>query len=237
MIRLWKNLDAFITPEQRSIVVAQEEWHQGVIGIVASRLQNKYWRPVIVFSMGGRCPVEHGSARSGPGFNMVEALNSCADLLVRYGGHVAAAGMTLIPENMDGFRERFEAEALRQLGNNRLQPVINVDTTVTFSQLDGAFVRSLEKLEPYGQCNPEPVFCAVGVDINPQSVRILKESHLKFAARQGDTQLDIIAFRMAERFYKESLPEKADIVFTPQMNTYNGVTEVQLVLKDIRKSE
>ena len=231
-----ESLDAFLTPEQRSIVVAREEWHQGVIGIVASRLQNRYWRPVIVFSK-GEDACWHGSARSGPGFNMVEALNGCADLLVRYGGHVAAAGMTLLPENMDSFRERFEAEALRQLGAGVLQPVLNVDATVSFSQLDSAFVRSLEKLEPYGQANPEPVFCACGIDIIPQSVRVLKESHLKFAARQGDKQLDVIAFRMAERFYKESLPEKADIVFAPQMNTYNGVTSVQLVLKDIRKAD
>jgi single-stranded-DNA-specific exonuclease len=228
-----ESLDAFVTEEQRSIVVANRDWHQGVIGIVASRLQNKYWRPVIVFTMGDD-GCWHGSARSGPGFNMVEALNGCSDLLIRYGGHVAAAGMSLAADQLDSFRERFEAEALRQLGPGKLQPLLNIDAIVSFSQLDAAFVRSLEQLEPHGQANPEPVFCAVGVDIVPQSLRVLKEQHLKFTALQGDTRLSVIAFRMAERFYKESLPEKADIVFTPQMNTYNDITEVQLVLKDLR---
>jgi single-stranded-DNA-specific exonuclease len=229
-----ENLDAFLTEEQRTIVVAHKDWHQGVVGIVASRLQNKYCRPVIVFSLGDD-GFWHGSGRSGPGFNMVEALNVCADLLVRYGGHVAAAGMTLEQANLDTFRERFEAEALRQLGRGKLQPVLTIDATVAFSQMDGAFVRSLERLEPYGQANPEPVFCAISVDIIPQSIRVLKEYHVKFAARQEDVQMDVIAFGMAERFYKESLPEKADIVFTPKMNSYNGVTAVQLVLKDLRR--
>ena len=96
---------------------------------------------------------------------------------------------------------------------------LNIDATVVFSQIDGAFVRSLDKLEPYGQANPEPLFCAVGVDILPKSIRVLKDQHLKFTARQGDVHKDVIAFRMAERFCKESLPEKADMVFTPQINT------------------
>lgn len=225
-------LDAFITEGQRSIVVAHKDWHQGVIGIVASRLQSKYSRPVIVFSLGDD-GYWHGSGRSGPGFNMVEALNKCADLLVRYGGHVAAAGLTLTQEHLEEFRERFEAEALRQMGWGKLRPILNIDATVVFSQIDGAFVRSLDKLEPYGQANPEPLFCAVGVDILPKSIRVLKDQHLKFTARQGDVHKDVIAFRMAERFCKESLPEKADMVFTPQINTYNDGAEVQLVLKDL----
>ena len=227
-----ESLDAFITEEQRSIVLAGEEWHQGVIGIVASRVQNKYYRPAVVFSM-GEDGYWRGSARSGPDFDMMAALTACADLLLRYGGHVAAAGMTLAPENMDSFRERFEVEALRQLGTGKLQPTMNVDALVAFTQLDDAFVRGLEQLEPYGQRNPEPVFSAVGVEVVPQSLRILQEKHMKFSVRQGGTQLSVIAFRMAERFYKESLPTKIDIVFTPQLNTYNNNTEVQLVLKDL----
>ncbi len=227
-----ESLDAFMTEAQRSIVLAREEWHQGVIGIVASRLQNKYHRPVIVFSMGDD-GFWHGSARGGRGFNMMTALQACSDLLIKYGGHAAAAGMTLAPEHLDTFRERFESEALRQLGTGKLRPLLQVDAVVSLGQLNSAFVRSLDLLEPYGQGNPAPVFCAVGVEIVPHSMRVLKDQHLKFTVRQGDAQVNVIAFRMAERFYTESLPEKADIVFTPQINTYNNVSTVQLVVKDI----
>ncbi|HDP34907.1 MAG TPA: single-stranded-DNA-specific exonuclease RecJ [Candidatus Hydrogenedentes bacterium] len=229
-------LEAFLTEQQRSIVLARADWHQGVIGILASRLQNKYCRPVIVFSMGDD-GLWRGSARAGAGFNMMDALNACGDLLIRYGGHAAAAGMTLAPDKLEIFRECFEREALMQLGDGRLHPPLRIDALVSFSQLDGAFVKSLELLEPYGQGNPEPLFCSSGVEIIPQSTRILKDQHLKFAARQDNVQLSVIAFRMAERFYRESLPEKADLVFAPQLNTYNGITSVQLALKDLRVAE
>ncbi len=228
-----ETLEAFMTEEQRSIVLAREDWHQGVVGIVASRLQNRYYRPSIVFSM-GEDGYWHGSARGGPGFNMIAALQACDGLLLKYGGHAAAAGMTVAPEYLSDFRERFESEALRQLGAGKLQPRLQVDAMVALGQLDSAFIRGLELLEPYGQANPQPMFCAADVEVVPHSMRVLKDLHVKFSVRQGDVQIDVIAFQMAERFCTESLPERADIVFTPQINTFNNVSAVQLVLKDLR---
>ena len=112
-----------------------------------------------------------------------------------------------------------------------------MDALVTLSQLTGDFVRSLECLEPHGQDNPQPLFCAAGVEVAPQSIQVLKEQHLKFVVRQGDITLPVMGFRMAERFFTEEIPEILDIVFTAEMNTYNGATKVQLILKDMRAAE
>lgn len=229
-------LEAFLTPAQRSVVLAQDAWHQGVIGIVASRVQVKYQRPVIIC-----CKAEdgllHGSARSSPGFNMVEALGACSEHLVTFGGHAAAAGVALEPAALEAFKDAFEQQALKQLGPDGVEPILDVHAIVGLSQLNSAFIRCLDCLEPYGQANPEPLFCALGVDVSPQSVRILKEQHIKFEVRQGDVAMKAVGFRMAERFYTGEMPPKLDIVFSPGFNTYNGETTIQLTLKDTRASE
>jgi single-stranded-DNA-specific exonuclease len=111
---------------------------------------------------------------------------------------------------------------------------LEVDALVTLSQLTGDFIRSLESLEPYGQNNPLPLFCAVGVEVMPQSIQVLKEQHLKFIVRQEDITLPVMGFRMAERFFTEEMPEKLDLVFTPELNTYNGTARIQLILKDMQ---
>lgn len=229
-------LDAFMTESQRSIVLAKEDWHQGVIGIVASRVQSRHQRPVIICCM-GEDGLFHGSARSAGGFNMVEALNACSSHLVTFGGHAAAAGLALAPESLEPFKSAFEEQALRQLGPDEIVPVLEVQALVGLSQLNSAFIRCLDCLEPFGQANPEPLFCAVGVEVTPQSMRVLKEQHLKFQVRQDDVALTAMGFRMAERFFTGEVPAKLDIVFTPSLNTYNGETTVQLILKDTRAAE
>ncbi len=229
-------LDAFLTESQRSIVLAQEDWHQGVIGIVASRIQSRYQRPAIICCR-NEDGLLHGSGRSGYGFNMIEALNRCSEHLVTFGGHAAAAGLSLSAESLEPFRTAFERQVIAQLGLERTEAPLKVDALVTLSQLTGDFVRSLECLEPHGQDNPQPLFCAAGVEVAPQSIQVLKEQHLKFVVRQGDITLPVMGFRMAERFFTEEIPEILDIVFTAEMNTYNGATKVQLILKDMRAAE
>lgn len=226
-------LQAFLTEAQRSIVLAEDDWHQGVIGIVASRIQSRHQRPVIICCR-GEDGLFHGSARSSAGFNMIEALNACAAHLATFGGHAAAAGLALTPEALEGFRNAFEEEALRQLGPDKIEPLLEVHALIGLSQINSAFIRCLDCLEPFGQGNPEPLFCAAGVMVTPQSMRILKEQHLKFQVRQDDTALTALAFRMAERYFTQEIPEKLDIVFTPTLNTYNGETTVQLIIKDMR---
>ncbi len=226
-------LEAFLTEAQRSVVLSQDDWHQGVIGIVASRIQSHYQRPAIICCRNDD-GLLHGSGRSGYGFNMIEALNRCSEHLVTYGGHVAAAGVSLKPESLEPFRTAFEEQVIVQLGPERVEAPLEVDALVTLSQLTGDFIRSLESLEPYGQNNPLPLFCAVGVEVMPQSIQVLKEQHLKFIVRQEDITLPVMGFRMAERFFTEEMPEKLDLVFTPELNTYNGTARIQLILKDMQ---
>lgn len=226
-------LQAFLTETQRSIVLAEDGWHQGVIGIVASRVQSRHQRPVIICCR-GEDGLLHGSARSSTGFNMIEALNECSSHLAAFGGHAAAAGLALAPDAIEGFRSAFEEQALRQLGPDKIEPLLEVHALIGLSQINSAFIRCLDCLEPFGQGNPEPLFCAAGVTVTPQSMRILKEQHLKFQVQQDDTALTALAFRMAERYFTQEIPEKLDIVFTPTLNIYNGETTIQLIIKDMR---
>lgn len=226
-------LQAFLVESQRSIVLAQDAWHQGVIGIVASRIQSRRRRPVIICCR-GEDGLLHGSARSSAGFNMIEALHACSEHLVTFGGHAAAAGLALTQEALEGFRAAFEEQALFQLGPDRIEPLLEVHALIVLSQISSAFIRCLECLEPFGQSNPEPLFCAAGVTVTPQSMQVLKEQHLKFQVQQGDTAFTALAFRMAERYFTQEIPDKLDIVFTPTLNTYNGETTIQLIIKDMR---
>lgn len=228
-------LDPFFKEEQRSIVLSRDEWHQGVIGIVASRILSRYRRPVIICCL-GEDGLLHGSGRSIPEFDMITALNGCADHLVRYGGHKAAAGVTLEPEALDEFRYAFEKQATLQLGTDKLKPQLAIDAPISLSQIDHAFVSALEKMEPFGQNNPEPRFCAFGVDLIPDSIQVLKEQHLKFFVQQNDTTHCVLGFYKAERFCSKSLPRRMDLVFSPHFNTFNGNTTIQLILDDLRSA-
>jgi single-stranded-DNA-specific exonuclease len=228
-------LDPFFKEEQRSIVLYGENWHQGVIGIVASRVLSRYRRPVIICCM-GEDGLLHGSGRSIPEFDMITALNACAGYLERFGGHKAAAGVTLRLEAMDEFREAFEEQAALQLGTDKLKAHLLVDAPVVLSQIDHAFVRGLEKMEPFGQNNAEPLFCAFGVELVTDSVQVLKEHHLKFFVHQNDTTHSVLGFYKAERFCSTSIPRRMDLVFSPHFNTYNGNTTIQLLLQDLRSA-
>ncbi|MBI2425583.1 MAG: single-stranded-DNA-specific exonuclease RecJ [Candidatus Hydrogenedentes bacterium] len=231
-----EELDAFFAAEQRSIVVAREDWHAGVIGIVAARIQTRYQRPVVVIAIDENGEGK-GSARSGPGFNMVEAFSACQDLLDKYGGHRAAAGLTIRRDRIESFRQRFEEEALRQLGAGEILVDLPIDVLASFSDIDLALVKSLVLLEPFGHGNPSPVFCSVNVEVAPRSLRVLKDHHLKMQLCQQDKAFDAIGFNMAERYFSEDLQGPIDIVYTPQLNEWRGQVSVQLLLKDIRPAQ
>ena len=228
-----EELEACLRPEQRSIVLARQGWHAGVIGIVASRLQMRYVRPVVLIAV-DEDGVGRGSARSGSGFDLVGALQACPEYLEQFGGHRSAAGFTINARNIDAFRAAFEAEALRQLGPRELAHELSIDAVVSFSEIDSALLKALERLEPIGHHNPAPVFCSMAVALVPQSTRVLKDRHLKMALRQEDVVFPAIGFNMAERFYTEELPRTLDAAYTPQFNTWHGETTIQLVLKDLR---
>ncbi len=230
------ELDACFEARRRSIVLARRGWHPGVVGIVASRIESRYHRPVIIVAVDDT-GVGRGSARSGSGFDLVGALTVCGGHLEKFGGHQAAAGMTIREENLPAFITDFEAEALRQLGPNEIIPELRVDALAAFSQINADLLNALDMLEPIGQGNPAPVFCSLGVEPVPQSLKLLKDRHAKLLLRQDEAVFPAIGFGMAERFHVGDCRGPLDIAFTPQFNQWRGDTSIQLVLKDIRRAE
>ncbi len=230
-----QEVEATLTNGQRTIVLAREDWHPGVIGIVAARLQNAYWRPVVMITIDedGR---GRSSCRSTPDLNIVEALGNCAHLLVRYGGHRAAAGMTIEQERIDEFREVFEAEALRSAPNLDGRRELRIDALLALSEIDDDLLRAVDMLEPFGQENPTPVFASYGVAVVPGSVRVLRGGHLKFTVKQGGRAFGAIGFNLAERFAERDLANEIDLAYCPKFNTWRGETTIQLEVKDLRPS-
>ncbi len=228
-----EELDACFTPAQRGIVLARDGWHPGVIGIVASKIQGRYHRPVVIIAV-GEDGLGRGSARANGGFDMVKAFRGCQEHLVKFGGHRSAAGMTIDMENLERFSASFEQAAREQLGDGEIISELEVDVIASLSELDPVLLNAIARLEPLGHHNPAPVFCTLGVEALGASARILKDQHLKVSFRQGDTVVPAIGFNMAERFYTEDLTGLVDIAYTPQFNVWRGETTIQLLLKDIR---
>lgn len=228
-----EELDACFTPAQRGIVLAREGWHPGVIGIVASKIQGRYQRPVVIIAV-GEDGLGRGSARANGGFDMVKAFRGCQEHLVKFGGHRSAAGMTIAMDNLERFSASFEQAAREQLGDGEIISELEVDVIASLSELDPVLLNAIARLEPLGHHNPAPVFCTLGVEALGASARILKDQHLKVSFRQGDTVVPAIGFNMAERFYTEDLTGRVDIAYTPQFNVWRGETTIQLLLKDIR---
>lgn len=228
-----EELEACFTPAQRGIVLAREGWHPGVIGIVASKIQGRYQRPVVIIAV-GEDGMGRGSARANGGFDMVKAFRGCQEHLVKFGGHRSAAGLTIAMDKVAGFCASFEEAAREQLGDGDIISELAVDVIASFSEIDPALLHAIARLEPLGHHNPAPVFCTLGVEALGASARILKDQHLKVSFRQGDTVLPAIGFNMAERFYTEDLTGPVDIAYTPQFNSWRGETSIQLLLKDIR---
>ncbi|HQK75282.1 MAG TPA: single-stranded-DNA-specific exonuclease RecJ [Candidatus Hydrogenedentes bacterium] len=219
--------------QQRSIVLARRGWHQGVIGIVASRLQRHFYRPVALVAIDGD-GIGHGSIRGIPEFDVSSALTACSEFLVKFGGHRAAGGLTIAEAHIQAFQTAFEYEAARQLDGNELRRSLAVDAIISFTQIDGQLLRYIDLLEPYGHGNAEPVFCTYGAEIVPQSCRLLRGGHLRLALRSDGRQFQAIGFQMGDLYDALRHVPLVDAAFSPQLNTYRGETTIQLVLKDIR---
>ena len=239
-----KEADLFITGEalaiiendaalisKKTTVVYNENWNKGVVGIVASRLIEQYYRPTVVLTRNG--DFVGGSARSVAGFNLYEAIHACRKHLVVYGGHFAAAGLTLLPENVLAFSEAFEEVVTRMIGPESLIPEIIIDTEILFSELSLSFYNILTQMEPFGPENKRPVFIARRVCDYGFS-KIVKEQHIRFAIKQGDITLKGIGFNLAEKFRLLQLNRPIDIVFTLDLNEWNGEKNLQMKVIDIR---
>jgi single-stranded-DNA-specific exonuclease len=220
------QLQAKKLTEDRVLVLANDAWHVGVIGIVASRVLQEHYRPTVVIGQGGK-----GSCRSVTGFSIVAALAQCADLLVRYGGHEMAAGLSVKPGQIDKLRRRLNEHAGRVLQAEDLQRSVRVDAVVQLEELDAEFFEALDKLEPCGQDNPTPVFAAMGLRLRGAPL-VIKKSHLKFFVTDGETTAEAIWWGRANA----ELPALLDVAFVPEVQTYRGEESVQLVVRDARPS-
>ncbi len=220
--------------KRKTTVVFQSHWHKGVVGIVASRLIEKYYRPTVVLTQSGE--YVGGSARSVPGYNLYEAIHSCREHLIGYGGHFAAAGMTMLSENVEAFSNKFEEIVSANIEPHLLVPEIRIDAEISFKNITKSFYDIITQMEPYGPENLRPVFITKNVSDTYWS-KIVKELHIRFVVKHDDIVLTGIGFDMAEKFYLLQMKKPIDIIYTIDQNEWNGETNLQLKVIDIRLSE
>ena len=223
-----------IMVNRKTTVVFKSHWHKGVIGIVASRLIEKYYRPTVVLAQSGE--YIGGSARSVPGFNLYEAIHECREYLIGYGGHFAAAGLTLLPENVKAFSNKFEEVVSSCIEPHLLIPEIVIDAEIEFKNITKSFYNIITQMEPYGPENLRPVFITKNVRDTSWS-KIVKELHVRFVLKQDNVVLTGIGFNLAEKFHLLQMQKPIDIVYTIDENEWNGETNLQLKVIDFRLSE
>ena len=222
----------FIT--RKSTVLYQPHWHKGVVGIVASRLIDRYYRPTIVLTQSGT--LVSGSARSIHGFNLYEAIHACREHLVGYGGHYAAAGVTLLPENVDAFSSKFEEVVSSTIKPDMLVPELTIDAEVGFSLLTASFYNILCQMEPFGPDNLRPVFITRNISQHAYS-KIVKGHHIRFSLQQDNVSIQGIGFNMAHKFDLLQGLKPVDVVYTLDENEWNNEKRLQLKVIDFRLSE
>ncbi|MEO6731623.1 MAG: single-stranded-DNA-specific exonuclease RecJ [Ferruginibacter sp.] len=216
---------------RKSTVVYKEHWHKGVVGIVASRLTEKYYRPTVVLTR--HEGIVTGSARSVVGFNLYEAVHACREYLIGYGGHFAAAGLSMLPANVEAFTIRFEEEVAATIADHLLIPEIIIDSPISFVVFSPSFYKILCQMEPFGPGNMRPVFVATNVTETGYS-KIVKGLHIRFVLKQHDKVFTGIGFNMADKFPLIETKKPLDIVFSIDENEWNRETTLQLKVIDIR---
>ena len=217
---------------KKSTVVYQPHWHKGVVGIVASRLIEQYHRPTIVLTKSGDTVT--GSGRSILGFNLHDGLEQCKDLLLGFGGHYFAAGMTLLPENVDLLAERFEEIVSNTVDEKYFTPVIDINAEISLSDCTPSFYNIIKQMEPFGPENQHPVFCVRAVK-NAGS-KIVKDVHLRFVVQQNQSTFTGIGFNLANKFSIVDSGNTFDMVFALEENHWNNNTSLQLKVIDIKPS-
>jgi single-stranded-DNA-specific exonuclease len=223
--KIWKN--------NKSTVVYQPHWHKGVVGIVASRLIETYFRPTIVLTKSGNYAA--GSARSVPSFNLYEAIHSCREHLLGYGGHFAAAGMRLELSQIDAFRNKFEEVVSATILPEQLIPEIVIDSEIQFSDIKQSLYNILCQMEPFGPENLRPVFVARNV-VDTGWSKIVKEEHLRVSLKQNNAVLTGIGFWMADKYELLKQQKPVDVVFKIEENEWNEQKSLQLKIIDLRIS-
>ncbi len=211
-------------------VIAGENWHRGVIGIVASKVVERLYRPTIIISVENG--IGHGSGRSIPPFHLLNGLESCAEVFEKFGGHSHAAGVTIRADKIDELRARLDAHARGVLRPEDLIPVIDFDCELSFKQASLETLEEINRLEPFGAGNPQPVFVTKGAKVVER--RILKDKHLKLKLMQDGRWMDCVWWGAAEVAQDVYPGDVVSLAYTLSENTYNGSTSVQLTLKDLK---
>lgn len=223
------NLD-----ETAAIVLADQAWHPGVVGIIASKIAEEFNRPAVMIAIADA--IGHGSARSIPSFHILEALESCRNKLLSVGGHAQAAGLKIHPDNIDEFREMLNSATSQRLCKTDLIPVLNIDAEVPFSMLSKALVTELARLSPHGEGNPLPLFAATNLKIAGQPRRIgSKGQHLSFYVKQGDFAIRSVAFGMGD--YIDRLRQNGrtcSLAFAVKINNWMDNEQLELEVKDVK---
>lgn len=215
------------------LVLSSRRWHLGVVGIVAARIMERFHRPTIVIAIGEN-GIGKGSARTVPGFDLYQALTACRDLLVAFGGHPSAAGMTIQEDQLPEFTERFSAIAQAWLRDSKSVPLLHVDSEVRLNEVTMQLLQEIGTLHPFGAGNPEPTFAVRGLNI--LNARVVGDKHLKMTVRQGGSvSFDSIGFGMKSlEDHGVSLKTPVDVAFTPELNHWNGYDRIQLRIRDIK---
>jgi len=220
------------TADQKSTVLYKEDWHKGVIGIVASRCIEKFYKPTVILTESNDKVT--GSARSVQGFDVYSAICECADLLDQYGGHMYAAGVTMDVDNVDAFRKRFEEVVSRDITEDQLIPSVNIDTVLFLDDIDFRFYNVLSQMGPFGPQNMQPVF--VSENLHAINVKVLKGQHLKFHVKQEgtDASYEAIGFGLGEYHDLVNCGMKFHMAYTIEENDFRGHKSLQLYVKDLK---
>ena len=216
----------------KSTVLYKEDWHKGVIGIVASRCIEKYYRPTVILTKSnGKIT---GSARSVMGFDVYNAIAACSDLLDQYGGHMYAAGVTMDVENVAAFQVKFEKVVAKTITEEQLVPAIKIDAVVFLDDIDFKLYNTIKQMGPFGPQNMQPVF--VSENLHAEKAKVLKEQHLKFTVKQEGTNasIDAIGFGLGEYFDLVNSGMKFHMAYTIEENDFRGRKSLQLFIKDIK---
>ena len=217
---------------KKSTVLYSEKWHKGVIGIVASRLIETYYKPTIIFSeVNGMLT---GSARSIKNFDIHDAIGACGDIVVQYGGHKYAAGLTIKKESFELFTQRFEEIVSKNCTDELLTPEISYDTEIGFDDINGKFFTLLDQFKPHGPGNMTPIFRTN--QVLDAGSKIVKEKHLKLMAYQNGKKFDGIGFNMSELFPLVSKNQAFDVCYSLEMNEFKGQKNLQLKIRDVKAS-
>lgn len=220
--------------QNKFIVVAGEGWHRGVIGLAASRIADRLYRPTIVLSVDNE--IAHGSARSIGNYHLMHTLESCAHLFEQFGGHAAAAGLQIRTENIEALRSELNAHAASKLSEDDLIPVLDIDAHVSAQTLDLSLISEIARFEPFGAGNPKPVFVTKGLVVLEEP-RVMKDKHLKlWLLGEGNRRFEAVWWDGVERSMGRTLGQgtRIQLAYTAEANTWNGNTRLQLVVEDLR---